>query len=352
MPEEDFHKLIGEIESTPLFLKLRQRDSIIRFQRSPKTDISSSFLQLNEEVVADKGSFDVETILLNKERVVRQVQRLGVERFKRYFLYPEPDTSVEDIARDCDLTVSEVRKINSLVDEFAVLSEFHNPSALIPERGIRYSKVASVERGPDGFLIGYSSPLLARGRYSIDYEKFEEFKRVGTLSKAEAREAKQLFSRLELINTRKDSVTQILLGILEKQALYLESGDEKALLPFTQRKLAQRLGLAPSTISRAIRGKSIGTPRGEEKPLKQFFPRIRRFRRELVKGLLETEKDPISDEAIKAKLQEQYGVSISRRSVANLRNELNIASVWQRQQASHMAAQKGVSDEPSSNRSR
>jgi hypothetical protein len=351
MPEEDFHKLIGEIESMPLFLKLRQIDNIIRFQRFPKTDISSSFLQLKEEVVADRGSFDVETILLNKERVVRQVQRLGVEKFKRYFLYPEPDISADDIARDCDLTVSEVRRINSLIDEFAVLSEFHNPSALSPERGIHYAKVASVERGPDGFLIGYSSPFLARGRYSIDYEKFEELKRAGTLSEAEAREAKHLFRRLELINTRKDSMTQILLGILEKQVVYLESGDDKALLPFTQRRLAQRLELAPSTISRAIRGKSISTPWGEEKPLKQFFPRTKRFKRELVKGLLETEKEPISDEAMKAKLQEQYGVSISRRSVANLRSELKIAAVRQRQQALSMAAQKGVSDEPSSNRS-
>lgn len=352
MPEEDFHKLISDIENEPLFRKLRRTDNIIRFQRFPKTDISASFLQLNEEVVADKGSFDVETLLLNKERVVRQVQRLGMERFKRYFLYPESDTSIDDIARDCDLPVSEVRRINSLIDEFALLSEFYNPSALSPERGIRYSKVASVERGPDGLLIGYSSPFLARGRYSIDYEKFEELKRAGTLGEAEAREARHLLRRLELINTRKDSMTRILLGIMEKQTLYLESGDEKALLPFTQRRLAHRLELAPSTVSRAIHGRSIGTPWGEEIPLRQFFPRTRRFRRELVKGLLEAEKDPISDEAIKDRLQEQFGVSISRRSVSNLRSELKIASGRHKQRALSMAAQKGVSDGPSSDRSR
>ena len=346
MPEDDFHKLISEAENEPLFRKLRRTDGIIRFQRFPKTDISSSFLQLNEEVVADKGSFDVDTLLLNKEHVVHQVQRLGVERFKRYFLYPESDTSVDDIARDCDLTVSEVRRINSLIDEFALLSQFYNPSALSPEPGIRYSKVASVERGAGGLLIGYSSPFLARGRYSIDYERFEELQRDGTLGETEVREAKRLFRRLELINTQKDSMTRILLGIVEKQVLYLESGDEKALLPFTQRRLAQRLELAPSTISRAIRGRSIDTPWGEEKPLRQFFPRTRIFKRELVKGLLETEKDPTSDEAIKGKLREQYGVAISRRSVSNLRNELKIASARHRQRALSMAAQKGVSDGP------
>jgi len=45
---------------------------------------------------------------------------------------------------------------------------------------------------------------------------------------------------------------------------------------------------------------------------------------ELLRQLLETEKGLSSDEAIKAKLQEKFGVAISRRSVANLRKELRL----------------------------
>ncbi|GAH79840.1 unnamed protein product, partial [marine sediment metagenome] len=89
MPEEEFQRLIAEVERSPLFQKLYQKEKLIRRQRFPRTDISSSFYQLKDEVVADKGSLDVESLLLNKERIIGQIQRLGLEKFKRYFLFPE-----------------------------------------------------------------------------------------------------------------------------------------------------------------------------------------------------------------------------------------------------------------------
>jgi RNA polymerase sigma-54 factor len=122
-------------------------------------------------------------------------------------------------------------------------------------------------------------------------------------------------------------------SIIDKQALYLDSSDLKALLPFSQQEMAKKTGLAPSSVSRAIRGKSIGTPWGEEVPLKHFFPRPRMFKKELLKQLLEAEEGLLSDEAIRAKLLEKSGVAISRRSVADLRKELKIPAVRKRKQA-------------------
>jgi DNA-directed RNA polymerase specialized sigma54-like protein len=323
MPEEDFRRLIGEVESSPLFRRLYRKEKLIRYQRFPRTDLSSSFYPLKEEMVVDKGSLDVESLLLNKEHVVGQIQKLGLEKFRQYFLYPdESELTMEEIAQECDLDVTEVQEVESLINEFSILSEFYNPSALGPEQGVYYTKVASVERGPEGFVLGYYSPSFARGRYSINYERFEELKKSGIFGDNEAKEAKQLFRKLELINTRKDTITQVLQGVVEKQALYFESGDPKALLPFSQKELARRIGLAPSSVSRAIRGRSIVTPWGAEVPLKRFFPRPREFRKELLRHLLETDKGLSSDETIRSKLWEKLGVSISRRSVANLRKEL------------------------------
>ena len=323
MPEKDFRRLISEIENSPLFKKLYRKEKIIRYQRFPRTDISPSFYQLKEEMVVDRGSLDVESLLLNKEHIVGQIQKLGLEKFKRYFLCPdEPQLTIEEIAQECDLDVSEVQQIESLINDFSILSEFYNPSALSPERGIYYTKVASVERGSEGFVIGYYSPSFARGRYSINYERFEELKKNGTFGETEAKEAKQLFRKLELINTCKDTITQILQSVVEKQALYFESGNPKALLPLSQKELAKKIGLAPSSVSRAIRGRSIVTPWGAEVSLKRFFPRPREFRKELLRHLLETDKELFSDEAIRSKLWEKFGVAISRRLVANLRKEL------------------------------
>jgi len=107
----------------------------------------------------------------------------------------------------------------------------------------------------------------------------------------------------------------------------------KSLLPFSQKELAERIGVAPSSVSRAIRGKSIDTPSGEEIPLKHFFPRPKRFRKELLRQLLETDNELSSDEAIRTKLWKKFGVAISRRSIASLRNELKIPVAWKRKQA-------------------
>lgn len=330
MPEEEFNRLAIEVESSPLFKKLCRNERIVRYQRYPRTDISSRFCQLNEEIAAGTGSLDIESILSDKQDIVRQVQRMGLESFKRYFLYPEPGVTVEEIAQVCNLQLPEVEKINSLINQFSIMSEFYNPSALSSAHGIRYSKVASVERRPEGFVIGYLSPSYARGRYSIDYERFEELRESRAVSAAEVKEIRKLFKRLELMNTRKDTVTRILQNIVEKQASYFESGNTRALLPVSQKELARSIGLVPSSISRAISGKSLETPWGEEKAVKDFFPRPRRFKRELVRQLLETGEEFPSDEAIKARLEREFGVSISRRSVASLRDELRIAAAWKR----------------------
>ena len=333
MPEEEFNRLTAEVESSPLFKKLYRKERIIRYQRYPSTDISPRFYQLNEEIAAGTGTLDVESLLSDKEDIVRQIQKIGLENFKRYFLYPEPGVSVEEVAQECNLELAEVEEINSLINEFSIMNEFYNPSALSSEHGIHYSRVASVERGAEGFIIGYLSPSYARGRYSIDYERFEELRGSGAITGAEVKEIRQLFKRLELINSRKDTVTRILQGIVEKQAPYFESGNGKAVLPFSQKELAERIGLVPSSISRAIGGKSLETPWGEEKALKDFFPRPRMFRKGLVRQLLETGEEFPSDESIKAKLEQQFGVSISRRSIAGLRKELKFPPAWKRKQA-------------------
>jgi RNA polymerase sigma-54 factor len=333
MPEEEFNRLTAEVESSPLFKKLYSKERIIHYQRYPKTDLSPRFYQLNEEIAAGTGTIDIESLLSNKEDVIRLIKKIGRENFERYFLYPEPEVSAEEVARECNLELAEVERINNLINEFSIMSEFYNPSALSSKNEIHYSKVASIERGADGFIIGYISASYARGRYSIDYERFEELKGSGVITRAEVKEIRQLFRRLELINSRKDTVTWILRGIVEKQAPYFESGNSKAVLPFNQKELAERIGLVPSSISRAISGKSLETPWGEEKALKDFFPRPRMFRKELIRQLLETGEEFPSDEAIKAKLEQTFGVSISRRSIADLRKELKFPPAWKRKQA-------------------
>lgn len=326
MPEEEFGRLATEVENSPLFKRLYRKEKIVHYQRYPGTDISPRFLQLDEGIASGGDTPDIESVLSGREDVVRHIQKIGLENFKRYFLYPEPEVTVGEIAQECGLELSDVDEINSLVNEFAVMSEFYNPSALSVERGITYSRVASVEKRPEGFVVAYLSPCYARGRYSIDYRRLEELKDSGAISGGDVSEIRQLLKKLELINRRKDTMTRILQRIVEKQALYFGSGDNMALLPFSQKELAESIGIVPSSISRAISGRSLETPWGEEKPLKDFFPRPRSFKKELVRRILATGENFGSDEEIRARLERGYGVSVSRRSVASLRQELRTPS--------------------------
>jgi DNA-directed RNA polymerase specialized sigma54-like protein len=326
MSEDEFHQLIIKIERNPLFHRLYRKEKLIHYQRFPQTSISSTFYQLKEETVADPGSLDIESLLLKKEHLVHQIQKLGMERFKRYFLFPDSGMTLDEIARECDLDVLQVQEINSLIDEYSIMSEFYHPSKFSSDV-IHYSKVASVVREGAGFVISYFSPFFARGRYLINYERFEELNKSGAFSRDEARETTQLFRKLELINSRKDTLNQILQGIVDKQILYFQAGDSKSLLPVSQKELANKIGLAPSSVSRAIRGKSINTPWGDEVPLKHFFPRPKRFRKELLEQLLKEDGELSSDEMIRTRLWEKFGVAISRRSVANLRKELKIPAI-------------------------
>jgi DNA-directed RNA polymerase specialized sigma54-like protein len=97
------------------------------------------------------------------------------------------------------------------------------------------------------------------------------------------------------------------------------------MLPLSQKELALRIGIAPSSLSRAIKYRTIETPQSREVTLKSFFPGPKNFKMVLLKKVIETEMGLSSDIQIQSKLAEKYGVNISRRSVVNLRNELKIS---------------------------
>ena len=151
MPEDEFKRLITDIEQSSLFKKLYHKEKLIHHQRFPGTDISSSFYQLEEERVADKGSLDVESLLLNKENIIRQIKKLGIEKFKQYFLFPESGMTLEEIARESALEVSEVKEINNLIDEFSIMREFS------PNKLTQPNEYMSLTRYTYGYILGLTN---------------------------------------------------------------------------------------------------------------------------------------------------------------------------------------------------
>ncbi len=150
---------------------------------------------------------------------------------------------------------------------------------------------------------------------------------------------RQKINRINAINSsikqRAKTLNLICTEIINKQRQFLYNG-ELYLSSMTMLEIAKELNLSESTISRAVRGKYIDTPRGIY-PLKFFFQSsVNNIDggktssitiKEIIKDVVEKEnkKKPISDSKI-CEIISQMGIDISRRTVAKYRSELGIKS--------------------------
>ena len=323
MSSSELDSLIREIEKNELFGRLFRDERIIRYKRFDKSDIDMRGFVLDESKLIDNRTPDVEPLLLKNKNIIEYIRKLGFEKFKKYFLLPEEYITENEIAASCGIPVSQVRNINSLISDIAVLDEFYTASS-INTADVNYKKIALIGKDKDGFVISYFSTLIARGKYIIDYEKFENSLSRISGNKEETRNARNLLKKLEMINICKETLHRIINNIVEKQAAYIESGDLNQLLPLSQKEMAFKLGISSSTLSRAIKYRTIEIPCGREVSIKSLFPNPRKFKSLILKKVMESEKGMNSDAGIQARLSEKYGINISRRSVADIRKELRI----------------------------
>ncbi len=167
--------------------------------------------------------------------------------------------------------------------------------------------------------------------------------------------------RLRLINSRNRLTHALIEALLDIQAPYLISGDPLMRVPLPQAHLSRRLvarGDLPMVadagrLSRLIRGLSFKMTDGRTLPLNVLFPNERQLHCLRVDALIKGEKTqiregqlarPLSDDAIAALLESQYGVVLSRRSVAAIRHQLAIPD-WHRRgdRKDYLVATEGFS---------
>ncbi len=323
MSDLDFHKLVLEIEQNPLFVWLYQQEKLIHYSRFQGTDINAQFIDIENHILSGGSYPDIEAIIAEHPEILEIIRDIGNEKFKRYFLFPERNYSLEEIAIECNISIPEINTINVLVNEFSILSTFYHPPGATTQMLV-YTCLARIEHNNKGFSITYHSPVYARGRYVIDYEKIQTILEDRILDSIDIVEVKKLLRKLEFVNNRKNILQRIISTLIIKQSLYLKSGEKNNLLPFSQKELAREIDAAPSSVSRVVRMKSIITPWNEEIPLIKLLPNLHDFKKELVKRFLEDEPGLKSDEAIRCEIEDRFGVHISRRSISKLREELHI----------------------------
>ncbi|MBQ9799928.1 MAG: hypothetical protein IJO40_08320 [Thermoguttaceae bacterium] len=135
---------------------------------------------------------------------------------------------------------------------------------------------------------------------------------------------------LDALQSRDSTVLRVAQAAVDFQNDYFD--DETATArPLTLRQVADKIGLDPSTVSRACVDKWLATPRGFV-ALKSLFPKavsgdvasasVESRIRELIDG--EEKSRPLSDDALADELRRRFQIAVSRKTVQEYRERLQI----------------------------
>ncbi len=147
---------------------------------------------------------------------------------------------------------------------------------------------------------------------------------------------------IEAVEQRRNTMLRIAGAVFRHQRAFVEQGP-KGLLPLRMQEIADETHVHISTVSRAVAGKYVQTPRGIF-PLKYFFTSgttdssgeaqsqvsIQQRLAELIES--EDKKKPLSDDQLAAELARRDGIKIARRTVTKYRKALGLPSSTQRKE--------------------
>jgi RNA polymerase sigma-54 factor len=196
------------------------------------------------------------------------------------------------------------------------------PDVIIRQEGAQYQVLLNDSLLPRVYISPVyrrAEPLLRQDKEAAAYVK---------------RALGEAHSLLRNIEKRRQTVYRLALLTAERQHGFFEHGPA-CLAPWTMKEAAEQLELHESTISRAIAGKYVQTPRGVFL-WKYFFPRAYgagpgaltpAWAKEQLKELVAVEDKarPFSDRRL-AEILGKRGLTLARRTVAKYREQLGIAA--------------------------
>jgi RNA polymerase sigma-54 factor len=224
---------------------------------------------------------------------------------------------------------------------------------LEPRPGIHYTKEMPhfiipdliVERGPEGqWCIFFNDDVHPELVWNRTYEQQMTHYRDSQVHGFVKDKYRQFLWLAKSLEQRKRTLLNIMAVIVDKQLPCLEAGFA-ALKPLTMREVAEELGIHESTVSRAVKNKYVQTPFGTVELRRFFSSSVSSAYTEedaassvkvkmMIKQFIEAEdkKQPLSDQKLADLLQEQYGIAVSRRTVAKYREQLHIPPSAKRKQ--------------------
>ncbi|MDI6642418.1 MAG: hypothetical protein QME68_08955, partial [Elusimicrobiota bacterium] len=251
LPEDRFKQYIETIENDPLFKELMYPEDtkrkVIYYRKFPKTRMNRNLCELKEEITAEKSNPALQELIASNTKLMKKIRNIGVEKFEKYFLYNETDFGLEQISKICNLELDDTKQIIDFVNSILIANEFSYQSAQSLPKNLYaeqvYTKVAKIAQTENSkCCIEYFSGSYARGTYIINYRRLYDLKKNGEFTKEKLKQIDKLIKKLELINTRKTLLYQLIMKIAEKQSKYFTTGNLADLQLLTQRMLSKELG--------------------------------------------------------------------------------------------------------------
>ena len=207
-------------------------------------------------------------------------------------------------------------------------SQYVTPDVYVVRQGDHWTVSLNPEVAPKLRVNPIYSGMVKRADSSSD----------NTTMRNHLQEARWFIKSLQ---SRNETLLRVARSIIERQQEFLDKG-ETAMKPLVLRDIALEVGMHESTISRVTTQKYMHTPNGIYE-FKYFFSShvstqgggecsataIKAFLKELIGQ--EDPKKPLSDDAI-AKLLQERGINVARRTIAKYREAMSIASSSERKQ--------------------
>lgn len=236
------------------------------------------------------------------------------------------------------------KRISAIVEKtglsFAVVAEIYDagfpfypaPSSLFSNEPTRWIRPEIfVDRSPSGRWIARLDDARPEFRLDPTYRKMLLAKNVDKTTKEYLRrQYVDAAALLDALQSRDSTVLRVAQAAVDFQNDYFDDS-QAAPRPLTLRQIADKIGVDPSTVSRACADKWLETPRGFV-ALKSLFPKavsgdsssssVESRLRELIDG--EDAANPLGDAALADELRRRFQIDVSRKTVQEYRERLQI----------------------------
>jgi len=324
-----YENLLKQIENSHFFPTQKSKNIAFEIIKDLNNE---GYFEGDIEKIAKKFNVDIEKVeKIRKRFVYLNPPGVGAKDMKEAMLFQLETLDIDDkIYKLSSAIVKDLEHIDKYIDEdgyeeaFKIIKqlsiipagEFFRDEEIIPEIIVLNNDGNLEIRLNDEH---YPEVNINKKEINDEYIK-EKFK-----------EARSVVEALEM---RKETLKKIALMIVELQYEFFMGGVIK---PMKIKDLADELGYAPSTISRAIANKYLLCDKGII-PLKNFFSTAldeeisARQIKEEIKNLIKNEDKttPLSDDKLTEIINKKYNLNLVRRTISKYRDQLQIPSSRER----------------------